>query len=168
MSGEEYTHVYHLITVHADSVSIGPQPLKYRTENPDADWRNGGKVLTNPIKMADKEHFYEECQQSLAARSIILDGIQITGGYANHLDIADAAKHNYLTKTYFRGGGIFIDGNWTESFDDPANDHIPNVTDPAEYNIPLVVRNCEFSNNMAGNGGVLYPTMEGKYTRNKT
>ncbi|MBQ4507906.1 MAG: hypothetical protein II970_03315 [Paludibacteraceae bacterium] len=156
VSGEDYTHVYHIITVHADSAYIGPQPYKYRTETPNANWRNGEKIFSNPIQMTDADHFYEECAASVAARAIILDGINITGGYANHIDSIDATHHPFTTKTYFRGGGVFVDGNWTKEFNDPENEDVPNVTDPAKYNIPLVVRNCQFSNNMAGNGGALY------------
>ncbi len=156
VSGEDYTHVYHIITVHADSAHIGPQPYKYRTENPNANWRNGEKIFSNPIQTTDADHFYEECAASIAARAIILDGINITGGYANRIDSLDAVHHPFTTKTYFRGGGIFVDGNWTKDFNDPENEDVPNVTDPAKYNIPLVVRNCQFSNNMAGNGGALY------------
>ena len=156
VSGEDYTHVYHIITVHADSAHIGPQPYKYRTENPNANWRNGEKIFSNPIQTTDADHFYEECAASVAARAIILDGINITGGYANRIDSLDAVHHPFTTKTYFRGGGIFVDGNWTKDFNDPENEDVPNVTDPAKYNIPLVVRNCQFSNNMAGNGGALY------------
>ena len=156
VSGEDNTHVYHIITVHVDSAHIGPQPYKYRTENPNANWRNGEKIFSNPIQTTDADHFYEECAASVAARAIILDGINITGGYANRIDSLDAVHHPFTTKTYFRGGGIFVDGNWTKDFNDPENEDVPNVTDPAKYNIPLVVRNCQFSNNMAGNGGALY------------
>ena len=156
VSGEDYTHVYHIITVHADSAYIGPQPYKYRTNNPNANWRNGEKIFSNPIQTTDADHFYEECAASVAARAIILDGINITGGYANRIDSLDAVHHPFTTKTYFRGGGILVDGNWTKDFNDPENEDVPNVTDPAKYNIPLVVRNCQFSNNMAGNGGALY------------
>ncbi len=156
VSGEDYTHVYHIITIHADSSKIGPQPLKYRTENTSADWRNGERILSNPIRPDDEDHFYEECSQSVFARSVIFDGVHITGGYANHIDSADAVMHPYQTKTYFRGGGIFVDGNWTESFDDPENQDVPNVTEPAKYDIPIVFRNSQFTDNMAGNGGAIY------------
>ena len=79
----------------------------------------------------------------------------IQGGYANHIDQADYDGHPYNKKTYFRGGGIFVDGNWTQDFNNPEYT-IPNVTDPAQHNILLVVRNCEFKDNMAGNGGAIY------------
>jgi len=161
VSGDDFTHIYHVITAHADSTIVGPQPLRYRTDNYDtnyAHWKEGKEypLLSNPIMPNDDAHFEEECDLSIAARSIILDGLQITGGYANHLDPADTVDHQYLTKTYFRGGGIFIDGNWRESFDDTDPSGIPNVTQPAKYNIPLVVRNSQFTDNMAGNGGGIY------------
>ena len=155
VSGDQFTHVYHVITIHADSTQAGPQPYKYRTDNPSADWRNGAKILTNPIAMNDTASFTQECDQSRAARAIILDGIVVTGGYANHLDESDAARHPYQPKTYFRGGGIFVDGNWTKPFE-PGDPNIPNVTDPAAYSIPLIVRNSQFTDNMAGNGGAIY------------
>ena len=149
VSGQEYTHVYHVITVHADSTMIGAQPLRYRAYDPST------ATFSNPIAMEDVDHFGEECDQSRSARAIILDGLSITGGYANELDTADLKKHPYHSKTYFRGGGIFVDGNWTQAFDQPS-DVIPNVTDPALHNIPLIVRNCQFQDNMAGNGGAIY------------
>ena len=161
VAGEDFTHIYHVITAHADSLVVGPQPIRYRTDNYETNyphWREGKQypLLTNPIAPDDDDHFGEECDLSVAARSIILDGLQITGGYANHLDEADVGDHQYQTKTYFRGGGIFIDGNWKESFDDADPSGIPNVTMPAQYNIPLVVRNSQFTGNMAGNGGGIY------------
>lgn len=154
VSGEDFTHVYHVVTVHADSLKIGPQPLRYKKANPDADWEGGTPVFSDPIAMNKPEDFDKECDLSVSARSIILDGITITGGYANHVDTSDINRHKYHAKTYFRGGGIFIDGNWTESFE--TGHAIPNVTDPAKHNIPIIVRNCMFTDNMAGNGGAIY------------
>ena len=154
VSGEDFTHVYHVVTVHADSAKIGPQPLRYKKANPDADWEGGTPIFSEPIAMNKPEDFDKECDLSVSARSIILDGITITGGYANHVDTSDINRHKYHAKTYFRGGGIFIDGNWTESFE--TGDDIPNVTDPAKHNIPIIVRNCMFTDNMAGNGGAIY------------
>ena len=154
VSGEDFTHVYHVVTVHADSAKIGPQPLRYKKANPNADWEGGTPIFSEPIAMNKPEDFDKECDLSVSARSIILDGITITGGYANQVDTADINRHKYHAKTYFRGGGIFIDGNWTESFE--TGHDIPNVTDPAKHNIPIIVRNCMFTDNMAGNGGAIY------------
>ena len=159
VSGEDFTHVYHVITVHADSTGTGPQPLKYRTMNAAAamgTWRSGDTILTNPIAMNNADLFHEECDLSILARVVELDGIQIVGGYANHLDAIDTVGlRTVVTNTYFRGGGIFVDGNWTETFEDVSH-RVPNVTDPAKYNLPVLIHNCYFNNNMAGNGGALY------------
>ena len=154
VSNDEATNAYHVITIHADSTKVGPQPLKYRKDsiNPVTKQR----VLYFPILNDSLYLLYnDECDASQAARTIILDGIQITGGYANHIEQADLEEHNYLSKTYFRGGGILVDGNWTESFEETGH-IIPNVTTPAPYAIPLIVRNCYFNDNMAGNGGAIY------------
>lgn len=152
VAGEDFTHVYHVITCHADSVHCGPQPIKYRSYVPSGDWRK--VILTEPIEMTDSAKFDKECDLSILARTVELDGIQITGGYANRLDGQDSIGHSYVTKTYFRGGGIFVDGNWTTFGDEYAT--VPNMTDPALYNIPIFVGNCIFNNNMAGNGGGIY------------
>ena len=149
VDNDEPTHVYHVITCYADSLQLGPLPIKYRNYD-----RSTGK-LSNPISSKDVEHFRDECEQSKGARSIILDGVTVQGGYANHIDQTDYDGHPYNKKTYFRGGGIFVDGNWTQDFNNPEYT-IPNVTDPADHNILLVVRNCEFKDNMAGNGGAIY------------
>ena len=158
VSGEDFTHVYHVITMHADSTKVGPQPLKFRHMNPAFNKDNpspGIPMLIDPIPMDKPELFVDELDQSILGRTTEFDGIQITGGYANHLNPEDTLRHPYVKKTYFRGGGIFVDGNWTSDFDEPG-DILPNVTEPAKYNIPIVVENCIFTNNMAGNGGGLY------------
>lgn len=149
VDNDEPTHVYHVVTCFADSTKIGPLPIKYRNYN------SATGVLSNPISSKDVASFPLECEQSKGARSIIIDGVTIQGGYANHIDQADYDGHPYNKKTYFRGGGIFVDGNWTQDFNNPEYT-IPNVTDPAQHNILLVVRNCEFKDNMAGNGGAIY------------
>ena len=152
VAGEDFTHVYHVITCHADSVHCGPQPIKYMHYDQVGDWRKA--VLKDPIEMTDTANFVKECDLSILARTVELDGLQITGGYANHLDAADTIDHTYVSKTYFRGGGIFVDGNWTTFGSQYAK--VPNMTDPAPYNIPIFIGNCIFNNNMAGNGGGLY------------
>lgn len=158
VAGEDFTHVYHVITMHADSNHVGPQPLKFRHMNPEFNRNNlrpGIPMLIDPIPMDQPDLFVDELDQSILGRTVEFDGIQITGGYANHLNPEDTLRHPYVKKTYFRGGGIFVDGNWTSDFDEPG-DILPNVTEPAKYNIPIVVENCFFTNNMAGNGGALY------------
>ena len=156
VSGEDFTHVYHVITMHADSIQVGPQPFKFRRINPAREAGDkSAPLLIDPIPMNQPDLFHEELDQSILGRTTEFDGIQITGGYANHLNPEDTLRHPYVKKTYFRGGGIFVDGNWTSDFDEPG-EVLPNVTEPAKYNIPIVVENCVFTNNMAGNGGGLY------------
>jgi len=149
VDNDEPTHVYHVVTCFADSTQLGPLPVKYRNYD-----RLAG-TFSNPISSKDVEHFHEECEQSKGARSIIIDGVTVQGGYANQIDQTDYDGHRYNKKTYFRGGGIFVDGNWTQDFEEQEYS-IPNVTDPAQHNILLVIRNCEFKDNMAGNGGAIY------------
>ncbi len=156
VAGEDFTHVYHVITMHADSNYVGPQPLKFRQLNPArAAGDKSAPLLIDPIPMDKPEQFVDEIDLSILGRTTEFDGIQITGGYANHLNPEDTLRHPYVKKTYFRGGGIFVDGNWDEDFNKPS-DKLPNVTEPAKYNIPIVVENSFFTNNMAGNGGAVY------------
>ncbi len=156
VAGEDFTHVYHVITIHADSNYVGPQPLKFRQLNPAREAGDkSAPLLCNPIPMDKPEQFVDEIDLSILGRTTEFDGIQINGGYANHLNPEDTLRHPYVKKTYFRGGGIFVDGNWDEDFNNPS-DKLPNVTEPAKYNIPIVVENSFFTNNMAGNGGAVY------------
>ncbi len=156
VAGEDFTHVYHVITMHADSNYVGPQPLKFRQLNPAREAGDkSAPLLSNPIPMDRPDEFKDEIDLSILGRTTEFDGIQINGGYANHLNPEDTLRHPYVKKTYFRGGGIFVDGNWDEDFNKPS-DKLPNVTEPAKYNIPIILENSFFTNNMAGNGGAVY------------
>ena len=154
VAGEDYTHVYHVITIHADSTKVGPLPYMYKSMNTPENLAMGGGFFAGRI--TDPDEYKEECSLSVQARAIELDGLQITGGYANHLDAIDTVAHHYQTKTYFRGGGILVDGNWTESFDDEHDTDVPVVASAAKYNIPLRIENSFFINNMAANGGAIH------------
>ena len=155
VSGESFTHVYHVITMHADSTKVGPQPRMFKAVNPAYLTGESKKMflLKDTICRTDTANFHKECDLSILGRTVEFDGIQITGGYANHLDAKDTLAHHYVKKTYFRGGGIFVDGLWTDKLSDAS---LPNMTEPAHYNIPIVVENCVFTDNMAGNGGAIY------------
>lgn len=150
-ASDSKTNTYHVVTCFADSAQLGPLPRKYKqTEYDEATER-----FTLSEQTTDSD---EESEQSKVHRTIIFDGVTITGGYANNIDPEDADelnRHPYTKKTYFRGGGIFVDGNWTADFD-LDNHNIPSVLDAADHNIPLVIRNCLFQDNMAGNGGAIY------------
>ncbi|MBQ8938887.1 MAG: hypothetical protein IJ047_01515 [Paludibacteraceae bacterium] len=148
VAGEDFTHVYHVITMNADSLHVGPQPYKYRS----VEVKDGRRILSDPIPFDRPDLFHEESEYSILARTTEFDGIQITGGYANHLDASDTLVNKYVKNTYFRGGGIFVDGFWTAEMQSDK----PNMTEAAKYNIPIIVENCFFNDNMAANGGALY------------
>ena len=151
VAGEDFTHVYHVVTCHADDRYVGPRPIKYKRMNPDYGVVPNAPILIDPIGDYDEDDYEQESDLSILARTIGFDGLQITGGYANHVNPNDTAE-DYNKQTYFRGGGIFVDGNWTKTADvKPVN-----MTEKAKYNIPIVVENSFFTNNMAGNGGGIY------------
>jgi len=153
VSGEDFTHVYHVITCHADERYVGPRPLKYGSMNPNygKPGHESEQLLAEPLAEYEPEDWVNENDYSLLARTIGFDGVEITGGYANHVDLNDTTEV-YNIKTYFRGGGIFVDGDWHQM----SGDSPPNMTEPAKHNIPIVVEHCIFTNNMAGNGGAIY------------
>ena len=160
VAGEDFTHVYHVVTMHADPTYIGPQPYKFYRANPDYlnpeapdSLRNKMFLLKDTIPFSKPDSFHLECQESILGRTTEYDGIQVSGGYANHINEGDIS-HVYATKTYFRGGGILVDGNWTKDYQNLTS--LPTVTKQAQYNIPIIVENCYFTNNMAANGGALY------------
>ena len=169
VSGDNFTHVYHVITMHADSNYVGPQPNMYRYPNPayiagdhsqpmflDSIDMGGGVKVSNILGRTTHEDtlaFATEHDLSILGRTVEFDGIQITGGYANMLSPEDTVKHVYVKKTYSRGGGMFIDGLWGPKLD---NNTMPNMTEPSPYNIPIIVENTVFNDNMAGNGGGLF------------
>ena len=155
VSGDNFTHVYHVITMHADSNYVGPQPHMYRSINPAyiSDKKQPMFLLKDTIHRSDTTDYVNEHALSILGRTVEFDGIQITGGYANNLSPEDTLNHVYVKKTYSRGGGMFIDGLWGPKLD---NNTMPNMTEPSSYNIPIIVENCVFNDNMAGNGGGLY------------
>lgn len=151
VAGEDFTHVYHVVTCHADDRYVGPRPIKYKRMNPDYGVVPNAPILIDPIGDYDEDHYEQESDLSILARTIGFDGVQITGGYANHVNPNDTAE-DYNKLAYFRGGGIFVDGNWTRT----VGTKPVNMTEKAKYNIPIVVENSFFTNNMAGNGGGIY------------
>lgn len=63
VAGEDFTHVYHVITMHADSNYVGPQPLKFLHMNPEFNKNNlrpGIPMLIDPIPMNKPDQFVDE------------------------------------------------------------------------------------------------------------
>ena len=77
---------------------------------------------------------------------IIIDGVTISDSKALHYEASSVAKAN----TYYKGGGIYVDGNWN------STNAIIEDDSKGIRNIPLVVRKCSFTNNGAGYGGAIF------------
>ena len=135
VSGTESKNVYHVVTCYPDADKVGWLPMMYD---------DGGTETSDRTA---------ESRESRARRTIFIDGVTVTNGMAN--DISDEDKDVvYQQQTYFRGGGILVDGNWDKV--DELSDYIPDVLGVANRDIPLVVTNSMFQDNMAGNGGAIY------------
>ena len=144
-------NVYHVITCLSNEEQVGQLPTRKDAE---------GNVLTslynsslNPTRGELLANLEEETQTSHDARSIIIDGVTITGGYANKIDVSDESL-NAQVLTYFRGGGILVEGNWDASFDDDSD--LPEVLGVAKRDIPMILTACLIKDNVAGNGGGVY------------
>ena len=137
VSGTESQNAYHVVTCYSDADKLGKLPTMYSD--------SGCTERTTDRK--------SESRESVAKRTIFLDGITISDGTANDISEEDELAA-FQRVTYFRGGGIFVDGNWDHVSEDAS--YIPEVIGVAERNIPLVVTSSQFQNNMAGNGGAIY------------
>ena len=151
VQNDQNTNVYHVITCFPDVNQVGQLPTRK-----DAS----GTVLSpmpslgvNPSTGELLDNIEQESRDSRDQRTIIIDGVTITGGYANKIDPEDE-ESNFQKLTYFRGGGIFVDGNWDDSFDEQVD--LPEVLGVAKRNIPLILTACNIKDNVAGNGGGVY------------
>ena len=178
-NSEGTTNVYHVITCLADEDQVGQLPTMYS----DDDCRtpitlNESELSTTNADTRQTQllsFLTQESEASKDRRTIILDGLQITGGHGNDIEADHAVYREAMVKgddessdefsarqgrqnatqlTYFRGGGILVEGNWDSGFLNQGN--LPEVLGVAKRDIPLIVMNCEFQNNQAANGGAIY------------
>lgn len=143
VNSETADNVYHVITCIADEDYVGTLPTPTNT------------TATPNIDNHTREH---------TGVPILLDGLQIMDGKALGYDAASVAN----AYSYYKGGGVLVDGNWQKPTSgswnangtvDTSDEIHSRSTDPAAVGkrcIPLVVRNCEFTNNRAGAGGAIY------------
>ncbi|MCC8071741.1 MAG: DUF1565 domain-containing protein [Bacteroidales bacterium] len=152
-------NAYHVVTLCAAEEYVGLLPGNPSSEDWSKSWDGSSSILTGS--------------------EVILDGLQITEGQAMNYD-----KTIHSTSTYYKGGGICVDGNWRSSRTDNGSDisysdvHMEhtgltlttdNIADPATRqelalrkrwkgyrDIPLIIRNCLIYNNSAAMGGALY------------
>ncbi len=143
------TNVYHVITCFSDEDQVGKLPTR----------RNGSDdelpaIITGTPSTGERlQNLESESSSSRDLRTILIDGVTVTGGHANDMEQTDVTD-NFQKLTYFRGGGIFIDGNWDNSFDSKID--LPEVLSVARRDIPMIVANCLFQDNLGGNGGGVY------------
>lgn len=133
-------NVYHVIACIADENHVGGLPEatdKYYDTNSEKYDPNAG-YGTVPYYRGEP---------------IIIDGVEIEDGMAMGYD----AKAVNSQSTYYKGGAICVEGNWTTG-DTFLN---TSVNRPVGYrNIPLELRNCNFRNNGGCLGGAIFTDSE--------
>ena len=135
-NGSSSLNVFHVISCIADKNYVGELPTDPSSTNATAD---------------GKTHIEN-------GKTILLDGVKISNGNALNYDETTAES----ATTYYRGGAICVDGNWTT--DSEGNTKIysySGIDRPRGYrNIPLEIRNCKFIDNKGGLGGAIYTNSE--------
>ena len=135
-NGSSSFNVFHVISCIADKKYVGELPTDPSFTNATAD---------------GKTHIEN-------GKTILLDGVKISNGNALNYDPTTAERK----ESYYRGGAICVDGNWTN--DSEGNTQIlsyKGIDRPRGYrNIPLEIRNCKFIDNKGGLGGAIYTNSE--------
>lgn len=151
ISGTETKNAYHVITCYPDANKVGLLP----TIKDDKDVELPMPSNTHDAGARDKylNALRNESRESKVRRTIIIDGVTVTAGLANDISEEDMYV-KYQQLTYFRGGGILVEGNWDQV--DETGTYTPDVTGVANRDIPLLVTGCMFQDNMAANGGAIY------------
>lgn len=149
---ETLDNVYHVITCFADPKYVGELPKRYEGYTEDAaDYSStsetGGQVrFSNQL---NAERGGTEDATSEMHRTIILTGLNITQGNARDYD-SDAVSN---LKQYYRGGGIMVDGSWTNG-DGDSGESKPD--EKGKRNIPFYITASQFQNNNAIQGGAIF------------
>ena len=135
-NGSSSLNVFHVISCIADKNYVGELPTNSSSTNATPD---------------GKTHIEN-------GKTILLDGVKISNGNALNYDPTTAERKD----SYYRGGAICVDGNWTT--DSKGNTKIYSYSDidrPRGYrNIPLEIHNCKFIDNKGGLGGAIYTNSE--------
>ncbi|HEY9542586.1 right-handed parallel beta-helix repeat-containing protein, partial [Prevotella sp.] len=136
----EVTNVYHVICMINDGARAGALPTMYSDKN--------FKVPTT-----DRD---QESEESLLRRTTIIDGISITNGNARFYE----ENSVYTLNGYFRGGGIYVDGNERKTFTSADGtfgySDEKNAMQKGQRNLPLLLSNCLFQANSAIQGGAVF------------
>ena len=136
-------NVFHVVTILADEVYVGGLPTK-TADGKDLAINKDYEKLSDDNKVKT----YRE-----KGAKVVIDGVEIRDGRA--LGYEEAAED---TRTFYRGGGILVFGNWTTG---QKLKHVDTYPRAVGYrNIPLEVRNCQFVDNGARLGGAIYSDSE--------
>ena len=142
-------NVFHVVTILADEDYVGGLPTK-KADGTTALDSNADAIADAYDKLleAEKVKTYRE-----KGAKVVIDGVEIRDGRA--LGYEEAAED---TRTFYRGGGILVFGNWTTG---QKLKHVDTYPRAVGYrNIPLEVRNCQFVDNGARLGGAIYSDSE--------
>ena len=143
-------NVFHVVTILADEEYVGGLPTK-KADGTTALDSNADAIADAYDKLleAEKVKTYRE-----KGAKVVIDGVEIRDGRA--LGYEEAAED---TRTFYRGGGILVFGNWTTGH---QFKHVSEANPRAVgyRNIPLEVRNCQFVDNGARLGGAIYSDSE--------
>lgn len=138
VNGNSNENVYHVIACIADEKHVGGLPEA--TIINDSNAGNGTVPYERGVP-------------------VIIDGVEIEDGMAMGYD----AKAVNSKSTYYKGGAICVEGNWTtgdvlRTYTDGSGNAIER---PVGYrSIPLEVRNCNFRNNGGCLGGAIFTDSE--------
>lgn len=137
-SESDVSNIYHVISIINDESRTGAQPTMKTA---------GGAATTDAA---------QESRTSLAHRSIMIDGVSITGGSARYYENLSVGSIN----GYFRGGGIHIDGNQRRTVTNAGGTYsYTEETDAMQRgtrNLPVVISNSLFIGNNAIQGGAVF------------
>lgn len=132
VNGNSNENVYHVIACIADENHVGGLP-----EATIINDSNAGKGTVPYYK----------------GEPVIIDGVEIEDGTAMGYNATAVNSKN----TYYKGGAICVEGNWTNG-DQFRNTEVKR---PVGYrSIPLEVRNCNFRNNGGCLGGAIFTDSE--------
>lgn len=132
VNGNSNENVYHVIACIADENHVGGLP-----EATIINDSNAGKGTVPYYK----------------GEPVIIDGVEIEDGTAMGYNATAVNSKN----TYYKGGAICVEGNWTNG-DQFRNTEVKR---PVGYrSIPLEVRNCNFRNNGGNLGGAIFTDSE--------
>ena len=155
VSDDSRTNVYHVVTCVPDATQVGDLPTRFAEgESISSTSLSAWPLLgLNPTQGELLNNIEQECRESRDKRTIVLDGLTIMGGYANEID-EDDEEDTFQKLTYFRGGGILVEGNWNNA--EATEIDLPEVLGVAKRNIPLLMTSCLLKDNTAANGGGVY------------